>query len=91
MKESNDLALDLALSFAVKHIKNGYFNPIMPLEKILSFVSVSLDGILLNDMRSKNSAVKQAQKNENIIELFDTLCNTVIIMLGGQNDKQKNK
>lgn len=85
VKKSNNLALEFALSFAMKHIESGYFKPIMPLEKISSFVSVSLDGILLNDMRLKNSTdFEQTQRNYDVKELFDTLCDTVIIMLGGE-------
>lgn len=84
VKESNNSALEFALSFAMKHIENGYFNPIMPLDKIASFVSVSLDGILYNDMRFKNSAdVEQTHKEYDVIGLIDTLCDTVLLMLGG--------
>lgn len=85
IKESNNLALDYALSFAMKQIQIGYFKPIMALEKILSFITASCDGILFNDMRLKNSAdFEQKKEIYDVKELFNTLCDTVIIMLGGQ-------
>lgn len=85
VKESNSFALESAFTYAMKHIQNGYFKPTMPLDKILSFVSASMDGILYNDMRFKNPAVtEQTQTNYDVIGLFDTLCDTVLIMLGGK-------
>lgn len=84
VKESNDLALELAISFAMKHIESGYFKPIMPLEKIASFVSATLDGILLNDMRLKNSAsFKQKQNTYDVKGVFEALCTSTLVMLGG--------
>lgn len=84
VKESNNFAIEYALSFAKKHIESGYLKPIMPLDKIVSFVSVSYDGILFNDMRLKNSTnFEQKQVSYDVIDLFDTLCDTVLIMLGG--------
>lgn len=84
VKESNHFVLEIALSFAAKHIESGYFKPVMPLYKIASFVSASCDGILFNDMRNKNSInFEQTKGSQDVIGLFVTLCETVLMMLGG--------
>lgn len=84
VKESNSFALESAISFAMKQVEIGYFKPIMPLEKIASFVSFSCDGILFDDMLFKNTALyEQPPIKSDVTELFSTLCDLVIIMLGG--------
>jgi len=85
VKESNNFALESAISFAGEQISAGYFKPIMPLDKIISFISVSCDGILFDDMLIKNTALyEQPPIKVDIMELFNTLCDTVIMMLGGK-------
>ncbi len=89
VKESNHSALELAFTFAMKHIESGYFKPVMPLYKIASFVSASCDGILLHDMRFKNSVnFNQTKGSQDVIGLFDTLCETVLMMLGGNRNEK---
>ncbi len=84
IKESNRFALESAIAFAMKQVETGYFKPIMPLEKIASFISASCDGILFDDMLFKNTALyEQPPIKSNVTELFSTLCDLVIIMLGG--------
>ncbi|HCC35559.1 MAG TPA: hypothetical protein DEQ02_07990 [Ruminococcaceae bacterium] len=85
VKESNNLALEFAVDYAIKYIESGYFKPTIPVEKILSFISVNLDGILYNDMRFKSSAVTdQTQLTHDVVGLFEILSDTVISMLGGK-------
>lgn len=82
VKQSNNAALEMALSFAMAQTENGYFKPIMPIEKILAFICASYDGILFDDMLFKNSTTNVPSKSD-VTELFSTLCEVVILLLGG--------
>jgi len=86
VKQSNNLALEAVFSFIAEQVKRGYFKPIIPLDRIVSFAAVSYDGILYDGTFLKcypENAELPPQIQFDVVELFNTLCDTVIIMLGG--------
>lgn len=54
----------------------------MPLERIISFIAVSYDRTFLKCYPENIELPPQIQFD--VTELFNTLCNTVIVMFGGR-------
>jgi AcrR family transcriptional regulator len=80
-KQSMEYAQNKTIAYLFENVQKGIFNPVIPVEAIIKFVCITIDGI-------SNDAALRANNSENSVpevdfsEMFDVLAKAVVNFLG---------
>lgn len=80
-KQSIEYAQNKTVAYLIENVQKGIFNPVIPVESIIMFVCVTIDGIS-NDAALRANSVENSMPSVNFSEMFGVLAKAVVNFLG---------